>query len=702
MSSKNFSNIIFFFLLLFSTNVFSSDIDTLTDGKKIQELRIKITDSRKWSKNILNIYKNFEKEDVINSKFKKNHNAKIEIIYNDKSKSELEAKVRSVGLNIFHFSKKNFITSLEVKLKNGNINNITKFRLLLPESRLKDNEIFNTTLFNKVGLITPRTFYIKAKINNVEQKFIFQETLSKELIERNKFREGPIYIHSNNHRNELVLKVENSNWIKNDIEKFKISLKGLENLHYAYSVGFDTDLNTNYAKNLFRNFDIYEGMMLITNSFHGLGIANRAIYFDPILNQYHPIYNDGKSRILEEKKIDDNNFINQLNQRSRYFIDIKKIKYLIDDINIDEFYKELNSNGLNLSKVKIQETFNLLKKRLTYINDNKLINNDQINSIKQNTKQNKHLVKIKDEKYLDIFSCNKENNCKKTETIGIYENKTPLKKLLSQDYNEKNIPLIGTKDNFISKKNIDYLNYKIKVENFYIHSNEKSLIKIDKINKEIFLVQKKQTDKFLINGEKIENWKIFFKGNLANNINFINTNSLTGCLTFYEINIINLNIRANNGICEDIVNIVRSNGNIIEYNSEGARSDSLDIDYSDIVIHKMIIDKSINDCADFSYGKYFIEEANIKNCGDKAVSVGEKSFIKINNLSASNSNVGLASKDSSIVKIKKSFFNDVETCLSAYNKKQEFTGGLIEIEKNECTNFSNLINVDKFSKIIIK
>ena len=69
------------------------------------------------------------------------------------------------------------------------------------------------------------------------------------------------------------------------------------------------------------------------------------------LNHYHPIC-DGKSRILEEKKIDDNNFINQLNQRSRYFIDIKKIQYLIDDINIDKFHKELNNNGLNLSKVK--------------------------------------------------------------------------------------------------------------------------------------------------------------------------------------------------------------------------------------------------------------------------------------------------------------------------------------------------------------
>ena len=72
MSSKIFSSITFVFVFFFLTNVFSSDLNKFNDRKKIQELRINITDSRKWAKNILRIYKNFEEEDRINSKFKKN------------------------------------------------------------------------------------------------------------------------------------------------------------------------------------------------------------------------------------------------------------------------------------------------------------------------------------------------------------------------------------------------------------------------------------------------------------------------------------------------------------------------------------------------------------------------------------------------------------------------------------------------------
>ena len=74
--------------------------------------------------------------------------------------------------------------------------------------------------------------------------------------------------------------------------------------------------------------------------------------------------------------------------------------------------------------------------------------------------------------------------------------------------------------------------------------------------------------------------------------------------------------------------------------------------------------------------------------------MGEKSFIEINNLSASNSNVGLASKDSSIVKIKKAFLIIWKLVCQLIIKNKNLLR-LIEIEKNECTNFSNLINVDK-------
>ena len=47
------------------------------------------------------------------------------------------------------------------------------------------------------------------------------------------------------------------------------------------------------------------------------------------------------------------------------------------------------------------------------------------------------------------------------------------------------------------------------------------------------------------------------------------------------------------------------------------------------------------------------------------------------------------------------YLNNLETCVSAYNKKQEFNGGLIEIQNIECRNFLKKIATDINSKIII-
>ena len=67
-----------------------------------------------------------------------------------------------------------------------------------------------------------------------------------------------------------------------------------------------------------------------------------------------------------------------------------------------------------------------------------------------------------------------------------------------------------------------------------------------------------------------------------------------------------------------------------------------------------------------------------------------------------NSNIGIASKDSSITKINSAYLKNLETCVSAYNKKQEFFGGFLEIKYIECKNYMNKTDLDNISKIIIK
>ena len=95
-----------------------------------------------------------------------------------------------------------------------------------------------------------------------------------------------------------------------------------------------------------------------------------------------------------------------------------------------------------------------------------------------------------------------------------------------------------------------------------------------------------------------------------------------------------------------------------------------------------------------------IKNINVTSCGDKGLSVGEKSNLKSENISIFNSTIGIASKDGSKSNISNINIENVDTCLSAYNKKQEFNGGKIKINKFNCLNFNKKTFTDSQSKII--
>ena len=61
--------------------------------------------------------------------------------------------------------------------------------------------------------------------------------------------------------------------------------------------------------------------------------------------------------------------------------------------------------------------------------------------------------------------------------------------------------------------------------------------------------------------------------------------------------------------------------------------------------------------------------------------------IKIHNILVENANIGVASKSSSKSLINKAIIKKVETCLSSYNKKQEFFGSNLIVKNIDCKNF---------------
>tara|TARA_B110000438_G_C15749412_1_gene622238 strand:+ start:1 stop:996 length:996 start_codon:yes stop_codon:yes gene_type:complete len=273
----------------------------------------------------------------------------------------------------------------------------------------------------------------------------------------------------------------------------------------------------------------------------------------------------------------------------------------------------------------------------------------------------------------------------------------------------------------INKEDYQYLGFKKSTEDLFKFPEYKS-VKIlnsnfyftdgieysyNKNKNEINIVQLKSASRAFFYKGFLRDLKITFNGykndNSSTPLDYpIDKRGLTGCLSLVSLNVDNISIKSNNSSCEDNVNLVNVVGTINSINITNSFSDGLDVDFSDISIKSINISEAGNDCVDFSSGIYKLNKLNLSNCGDKALSIGEKSSLELNEIFAQNSDVGIASKDSSITQLNNVKLKNTKTCVSAYNKKQEFFGSLINIKNIECMGYKVKTEVDNKSNIFIE
>ena len=74
---------------------------------------------------------------------------------------------------------------------------------------IQEDEIFMTELLRELGFLAPRTEVVDVKINDQKLKMLFQEKISKELLEYNKRREGPILEGDEKYRMSFISEVNN-------------------------------------------------------------------------------------------------------------------------------------------------------------------------------------------------------------------------------------------------------------------------------------------------------------------------------------------------------------------------------------------------------------------------------------------------------------------------------------------------------------
>ncbi len=654
--------------------------------------------------------------------------------------------LRAHGDQIDH-REGDYLPSMQIKIENGNIFGITDFLLLRPKQRGGYNEIFVTALFREIGLLAPRSSMVDITFNSGSYKFIFQEKIRKEFLENSGLREGPIFegderfvfdqgdVPFVNHR------TSNKNFSKKNLMNEAITERALSLLNF-YGSNHSTkifrnslidyfDLSSQIGREDFINLDIFDSLMFATDSLAGLSVQDRRFYFNSLNNKFYPIFYDGIPKIFSKR-----NEIIKKNINYENLIEIEKtyIKFiqpsmfdgkvslsavkgsrkaisLMKTVDLEKFNKHISDIGLNISDKKISQIFNIIIERLTLLStfeENKVYNfSDRNLSLFSQTHFNSRYKNDRLVFYSDIESsyyiC--EINYKNCQLVE--KSKFSKSKLLAQE--EKND---SNRFIFIGKK------YNKKIDSGWYF--EKNFSKFETINFKgisfnysngIFL-DYNQKDKIIIIRKKLPEARIIIKNQIVNNLNihffdetsidnsvFIDENGLTGCLTFYDSEIINSKIKIFNAKCEDAVNFINTEGSIEDIEIYAAGSDALDLDFSNLNIKNIFVNEAGNDCADFSFGNYFVENLNVIQCGDKGLSVGEISTVNIQKAVSENSIIGIASKDGSITKIKNANLNKVDTCVSAYTKKPEFNGGNLIVENYQCNFFKNEFYLDKQSLI---
>ena len=648
----------------------------------------------------------------------------IKIFFTNKENCTLKAKIRvhGDGRDHYEFENGDVISSLDVTIENGNLYNSVKFKLFLPKAEGGNSEIFNSVLFRELGFIAPETRYIAVKIGDKKFKYLFQEALAKEMLEKNNRKEGPI-IEADEENTFGLMRIENKKWASMNIKK---SSKILGDINYEmmaiknnYYLNGQKELYTNSLinykflsndiKDQYKKLSSFVLLGLVTGSEHMFSFNDMRFYYDTIYGVYYPIYYDAEPSLDYDKLVLPKNI-------SNYFdLDKDELRKKISNINITDLNNKLNEFGLKERKNQTEERLNLIKKNLDKITiKNKISIHPQSYEFENLEKyfKNKNLFFVYKDFKEDFILCKfVKNNCV-VKNYTLEEKLSFLRQRYKQNYKLLDKPQytyfgkIKDKSENFAFRGIYKWKKKILNKGVQIFSlNTETKINFQK--KIIDVNFKDEKSRIVITGNDsiIENWTI----NLKNENNFDEKNNLihhetnlTGCLTFIDTKVNNINIYSKNLYCEDSVNFIRTFGKIENIEIYDSLSDGLDIDFSKININNLKILNSKNDCADFSYGIYTINKAEVKNCGDKGLSVGENSKVKVNIFDSSHSNFGVVSKDSSKTIIADAQISNVKFCLGAYNKKQEFNGAFLDIKKVDCNKYEKKIYKDDLSKIIIK
>ena len=387
--------------------------DSFFEEKEIKNIEIIMDEPRRWVTNAFRILVEFNSNESktsdtdwfnfkIDNKYKKKFDSSLIVNFKENKLScKFKAKIRVTGDLWWHIDWINGtpLTSMHVKLLDGHINNITTFKLFIPEAREGgENEIFVSSFLRELGFLAPRTFMISSKINGASHKYIFQEDLRKEFLENAHLVEGPLLegderltvdrIKDNKMIPSLSLsRIINKNFSLKGESNRRTALSAVSSLNLIYLQSHQTQSNIedqhlpydrlHVNTDIFflnesnkNKFQTYEALIYALDAYHGQSYDDRRFYFDPIMQNFQPIYYDGKSNIINDSQKSKLQILS-----TKASIDAKKGAFkaigLINTLKHEDFRQKLDNLGLQLSKKDYSVLIEKIIQRLDQINNSK-------------------------------------------------------------------------------------------------------------------------------------------------------------------------------------------------------------------------------------------------------------------------------------------------------------------------------------------
>jgi hypothetical protein len=716
-----------------SCNFVSADyLSEIGSPKSIKTIQIDVPKSAKFNRNFAKILVSRSKN--IPKNLKKYFRATVVVNF-DFGSCTYKAKVRQNGDLRDHIKLVNNgepQRSLVVKLDEGNVLSAVKFKLLIPETRNNLNEVLGTIFLNKLGFITPETFQVETIVNGTRSLMLFQEDTRKELLERNNRREGPMFegdetlIWSGEHKEKLgaghrlkpisLARVSNIKWFLKGETSQEITLTAFNQLQMAY-----LDFSQNWLSEhmtIFPNqqnspiFEDYFFSLLMMSGLHAGATYNRKFYFNTFTDEFEPIYYDGLFLLTEPPYIHPKKYVISSALRKGY-------KFPFENLFSDTTDWRAEALEEFRSRVVISDTDALIffEKSITQMAENiDILHNHlqaveyPIKSVKSTSENIKSYVSneidlgLVQRKIIDVPGFD--------EGYDVLYHAGDTKRLTSLQLGEvlsRNI-LNDERTVLLPSETIDIGSRVIDIDEDFknlgqISHSEGLLLQINNDKKIITAKQVKSNDWLLVSSADLTGWELIFEGIKSDDPGFdifqpqrFNDYGLTGCLNIYGSKLDKVKINVQGGKCEDGINIISSNGSLNSISIKNAFADAIDIDFSNITIEFVNVNVSGNDCADLSGGTYSFSDVKLSMCGDKGISIGEKSTFIANKVEVNGAYIGVSSKDYSETVIRSAKLVDTEFCYEASKKKQEFGGAKLLFDSLSCK--GNVLT-DKHSTITV-